>query len=178
MKKHVGYNVAIAVCGVLAVVFLVLLVLAILPPAKKLGIEVKDTVGVSSSGLDGGYVVQIAGSIVNLNEETVTADEVRILVSDGRNDKTVVLKDVKLSPRVPYDLLWDWKDTTPYDRVKEVTVVVDGTSESLSNNTQGLVLNLNTLLWGVLTVMDAIVLIYLAKQRYYLYQEDKMKQEN
>lgn len=178
MKKHIGYNVAIAVCGILAVVFLVLLVLAILPPVKTLGIEVKDTVGVSSSGLKDGYVVQIAGSLVNLNDEEVTADEVRILVSDGRNDKTVVFEDVKLSPRVPYDLLWEWEDTIAYDRVKELTVVVGEASESLSNNAAGLVFDLNTLLWSVLVIVDAIALIYLAKQRYYLHQEDKMKGEN
>ena len=179
MKKHIRYNVAIIVCAMLAVVFSVLAVIALLPEKTESGVEVKETIRVSSS-LDGdskGYRSQLRGVIVNKSDKTVKIDRLELVVSNGREEKQIVLRDITLTPRVVYDIQnadYEWEDTVAYDRILSVTVVSGSLREQIPNNTVGLQFDLAVLLWVVLTVIDAIVLVRVSKLRYYLAQEDRM----
>lgn len=182
MKQHIRYNAAIAVCAALAVLLIVLLITSVNPSCSSLGIEVKETIRVSSS-LDGdsdGYRSQLRGMIVNQNDERVTVEKLKIVVGNGKDEREITLTDIVLEPRVAYDLAsngCEWEDTAAYDRVLSVIVVCKDGTEQLANNTIGLAVNLTTLLWGVLTVIDGILLVFLAKQRYYLAQEARLKKE-
>ena len=182
MKRHIRYNVAILVSGALALLFAVLAVLALLPERTVTGVEIKETIRVSSS-LDGdseGYRSQLRGVIVNKSNERVKIDRLELVVSNGQDEKLVVLRDITLSPRLIYDMQeadCEWEDRVAYDRVLSVTVVSGEVREQISNNTVGLQFDLAALLWAVLTVIDVIFLVRFSKMRYYLAQEDRMKSE-
>ncbi|MBQ9784927.1 MAG: hypothetical protein IJW29_05460 [Clostridia bacterium] len=182
MKQHIKYNVAIIALGALALLFVVLALVAILPPRSVTGVSVKETIRVSSS-LDGdskGYRSQLRGVIVNKSNERVKIDRLELVVSNGKDEKQIVLRDIVLAPRVVYDLQNaenEWEDAVAYDRVLSVTVVSGGEREVISNNTVGLRFDLAALLWTVLAVIDGILLVRVSKTRYYLAQEDRMKAE-
>ncbi|MBQ9773629.1 MAG: hypothetical protein IJW30_03095 [Clostridia bacterium] len=180
MTRHIGHNLGIALCAILAILFAVLTVLSLLPPATTTGIEVKENIEVSSSASnDGRYLVQLRGRIINKNDVTRTVERLEIVIGNGKteSERTLVLKDIELDPRTEYDLsdnTEDWSMEEAYDRVLSVTVTDDDVTEQIENQTVGLHLNLTTLLWGVLLVIDGIVLWKLCVQRYYLAEEDRL----
>ena len=103
-----------------------------------------------------------------------------MLVGNGKDEKLIVLRDIEMSPRVIYDLQshenFEFESDAVYDRVISVTVVSGGERELLSNNTAGLTFRLITLFWGVLALVAGFLLVRFSKMRYYLAQEDRMKQ--
>ncbi len=182
MKQHLRYNVAIIICAVLALLFVTLTVVALVPSRSASGVEVKETIRVSSS-LDGdskGYRSQLRGVLINKTDARVKIDRLELVVGNGKEEKQIVLRNITLEPRVAYDLQaygYEWEDTVAYDRVLSVTAVCGETREQISNNTVALRFDPVALLWGVLALIDAILLVRFSKMRYYLAQEDRMKIE-
>lgn len=177
MKQRIGYNIGVIVLGALELFFAVMLILSLIPPVNSFGVEVRETLAVSSSVLDakkGRYVSQLSGSLINKGDKDLDLDAIRITVSNGAETKEILLEDVKLPSRLEQELFYEWEDTRMYDRVPRVEVIAGEHEEQLSNSTAGMVLDLNVLLWLMLCVVGGIFLTHVIKQRYYLAQEASM----
>ncbi len=177
MKQRIVYNIGIVALGALELFFAVMLIFSLVPPANSFGIEVRETLTVSSSVLDadkGRYVSQLSGILITTGDTDLDLDAIRVTVSNGAETKEILLKDVKLPSRLEQELFYEWEDTRMYDRVLYVEVNAGEKSELLSNSTAGMVFDLGVLLWLVLGVVDGIFLTHVIKQRYYLAQEISM----
>ncbi len=176
MKHHIGYNLAILFLGLAELACILLLVLSVLPAPGPFGLEVEEPLTVSSSQLeDGKSLVQLQGRIITRQgqakrDQTLYLDAIEILIGNGKDTKTVVLKEPSFAPRLAEEIFVETEESIPYDRVLSVTVVKNGERYALSNSVDS-IFKISTLISGFLAVVFALLLTHFIKQRYYLSQE-------
>ena len=180
IKKHIGYHVAILACIVLEIFFLIMLILSILPPTQKERIEVPTPLGVSTSAIhqDGGeYVLQLSGSLIYRGEGNLRIDRLLVTLGDGEIQEIIEVDGFVLHSKVEREVFFEWTGDTSFDRVHSVVAVQGEKRISLANTTSSIGLNFNVILYAVLGAAVILIGIYLGKQRYYLAQEDRMKEK-
>ena len=176
-KKHVAYNVAVILCAVLALVFLVMAIVAVFSLQSNEGIAVKEAFDVSSSPLDAenqNFVSQLSGYLINYEDEKAQVEKILIVVSNGRERYEVELDGMMLYPRLAEEIRHEWKTSFNFDRIHSVTVVVDGERQLLANNTIEWEFDPNILFYALLCAVSCFATVFVAKKRYYRYQEDQI----
>ena len=178
MKQHILYRTLTAVFALCALVFAVLGVIAMIPPAVDTGLAVKETVNVSSSLISTTTKitsVQIQGTLINESDKEITVNELKIKVSDGSTEREIVLEGFKLLPRVTHPILYKWEDTRYFNQVNAVIATVDGGEEQLSNLTASMPFDFGALIFFAVCAVLALFAVHFGKQCYYLVQEDEIK---
>ena len=175
LTRHVGYNVLLLLLGLGALALLVMGAVAAFGSEEP--VAVPETVTVSASPIDAKgerYELRLRGRLQNNTDRNILAEELWIVVASNEASETIVLKDVSLPSRTPYELLYTWESAVAFDRVTSVSVRYGGETYPLSNYTSGLSLNADLLFyWAVAAVLMAVG-VYFGKQRYYLAQQDRM----
>jgi hypothetical protein len=177
IKKHVGFNLLVLACGLLAVVFLVLSVVALFSVQHGEGIAVKEAFDVSTSALDTtnqNFVSQLDGYLINYEDEKTVVESITVVVGNGREREEVKLDGLTLYPRLAEEIRYEWKTSFDFDRVHSVTVVVEGERQVLANNTVEWEFDPNIILYAALCALACFGTVFTFKKRYYRYQEDLM----
>lgn len=179
--KHAWHNLALLLCGALAVFFLVLALVALFSFQKNEGIAVKEAFDVSSSPLDAtsqNFVTQLSGYLVNYEDKKADVEKIVIVVGDGRDREEITLEGLTLHPRLAEEIRHEWKTSFAFDRIHSVSVVVGGERQQLANNTADWEFDPNVILYAVLCAVSCFGTVFVAKKRYYRYQEDQMALQN
>ena len=174
-KKYIGHNVIVLLCGILALVFLALAVVAIFSIKGSEGIAVKEAFDVSAAPMDASgknFVAQLSGYLINYEDKKAEVDSILVVVGDGRERQEITLDKMTLYPRLAEEIAYEWKTSFAFDRVHSVKVIVDGQSQLLANNTAEWEFNPNILLYGLLCAIFCFGTVLAGKKRYYRYQED------
>ena len=178
-KKHIGYNLLMLLCGLLAVTFLVLTVIAMFSSPKKEGVAVKEAFVVSSAALDSTnqkFVSQLGGYLVNHEDVAADVESIIVVVGNGYERQEVELDPVKLYPRHAEEIRHEWRSTMAFDRVHSVMVVVDGQIQPLTNATATWEFNPGIAIYAVLCAISCFGAVFTFKKRYYRYQEELIAQ--
>ena len=177
IKKHVGYNIALLACALLAIFFLVMAIVAIASVRPNDGVAVKEAFDVSSSPLDPqnqNFVSQVSGYLINYGDQKAEVEKIILVVGNGRDRSEVELDGITLYPRLAEEIQGEWKTSFKFDRVHSVSVVMNGERQLLANSTAEWEFNPDILLYMVLCVLACLCTIFTAKKRYYCYQEDQL----
>ena len=177
IKKHIGYNAALILCALLAIFFLVMALVALFSTQTEGGIAIKESFDVSSSPLDAqnqNFVSQLSGKLINYENEKEEIEKILIVVGDGRERKEIEIDGTVLYPRLAEEVRHEWKTSFAFNRVHSVTVVVGGERQWLANSTAEWEFNPNILLYALLCAASSFGTVFIAKKRYYRYQEDTM----
>ena len=178
-KKHIGYNLLMLLCGLLALTFLVLTVIAMFSSPKKEGVAVKEAFVVSSAALDSAnqkFVSQLGGYLVNHEDVAADVESIIVVVGNGYERQEVELDPVKLYPRHAEEIRHEWRSTMAFDRVHSVMVVVDGQIQPLTNATATWEFNPGIAIYAVLCAISCFGAVFTFKKRYYRYQEELIAQ--
>ncbi len=176
MKKKIAYSAAAAFSALLALAFMILFVITLLPVGVD-GLRIEEPIRVSSSAIDAEgtrYLVQVRGSLINENDDPIKADAIVLRVRGENADKTVTLDGATLYTRLSHDLFYEWESDVPYDRVDAVHLTLDGKETRIENREES-VIGADTVVTLAVALVAAFLFIGFAKQRYYLYQEEQMK---
>lgn len=177
LTKHVGYNIAMLLCAVLSIFFLVLTIIALFSFQKNEGIAVKEVFDVSSSPLDStnqNFVIQLSGYLINYEDRAQKVEKILVVVGDGRERKEMELEGLTLYPRLAQEIRHEWKADFAFNRVHSVSVVQNGQQSMLANHTAEWEFNPNGILYAVLCAISCFGTVFVSKKRYYRYQEDQM----
>ena len=178
-KKHIGYNLLMLLCGLLALTFLVLTVIAMFSSPKKEGVAVKEAFVVSSAALDSTnqkFVSQLGGYLVNHEDVAADVESIIVVVGNGYERQEVELDPVKLYPRHAEEIRHEWRSTMAFDRVHSVMVVVDGQIQPLTNTTATWEFNPAIAIYAILCAISCFGTVFTFKKRYYRYQEELIAQ--
>ena len=174
-KKYIWHNLLVLLCGILALLFLVLTVVAAFSTQKNEEIAVKEAFDVSSAPLDADgkrFVSQLSGYLINYNDKKAEVESIIVVVGDGREREEIELDGMTLYPRLDEELRHEWQTGFAFDRVHSVAVVVDGEYQLLANSTAEWEFNPNIILYAVLCALACFGTVFAFKKRYYRYQED------
>lgn len=174
-KKYIWHNLLVLLCGILALLFLVLTVVAAFSTKKNEEIAVKEAFDVSSAPLDADgkrFVSQLSGYLINYNDKKAEVESIIVVVGDGREREEIELDGMTLYPRLDEELRHEWQTGFAFDRVHSVAVVVDGEYQLLANSTAEWEFNPNIILYAVLCALACFGTVFAFKKRYYRYQED------
>ncbi len=174
-KKYIVHNLLVLLCGILALLFLVLTVVAAFSTQKNEEIAVKEAFDVSSAPLDADgkrFVSQLSGYLINYNDKKAEVESIIVVVGDGREREEIELDGMTLYPRLDGELRHEWQTGFAFDRVHSVAVVVDGEYQLLANSTAEWEFNPNIILYAVLCALACFGTVFAFKKRYYRYQED------
>ena len=174
-KKYIGYNLLVLLCGILALTFLVLTVVSLFLTEGNEGIAVKEAFDVSSAPLDAdgkNFVSQLSGYLINYEDEKANVESITVVVGNGREREEIKLDGLTLYPRLAEEIRYEWKTSFDFDRIHSVTVVADGQSQLLANNTVEWEFNPNVILYALLCALACFGTVFTFKKRYYRYQED------
>ena len=177
MLKHIKQNLLILTMGLLILVLCLLLVLE-LKPANLSGLEISEIFTASSATInmeDKTYSGNVVGRIYNPTDSIITPESLTITVSneDGET-KVIEIEGTLIPPRTEWICSQNWEETVKYDRVLEVSVLVDGVSDQLPNRTSTVQAKGLVFLYGALLLMVVGIFVRSCKTRYYMYQEDQM----
>ncbi|MBQ7335967.1 MAG: hypothetical protein IJW92_05805 [Clostridia bacterium] len=175
---HIGTNLLILLFAVLEIALSVLLIISLVTSDDTLGFEVKEQITVSSALIQKGsqdYSCQLTGIVSNVGEIPLTVDALLVTVSDGKQETELVLPGFTMPARTKYELYKEWQDGYNYDRVTSVVMVCGDDEYAVANSTAGMGFNSEALIYVLLMLVDAAALLYFIKQRYYLAQQDTMK---
>ena len=176
-KRHIKYNVFVLLCGVLALIFLVLTVASLFGMKENQGVAVKEAFDVSSSPLDTtnqNFVSQLSGYLINYEDEKAIIESILVVVGNGRHREQIEIDGVTLYPRFSEEIRYEWKTGFDFDRVHSVTVIVNGQSQTLANSTAEWEFNPDILIYALLCAVSCFGVVFAFKKRYYRYQEDLM----
>ena len=176
-KRHIKYNVFVLLCGVLALIFLVLTVASLFGMKGNQGVAVKEAFDVSSSPLDTtnqNFVSQLSGYLINYEDEKAIIESILVVVGNGRHREQIEIDGVTLYPRLSEEIRYEWKTGFDFDRVHSVTVIVNGQSQTLANSTAEWEFNPDILIYALLCAVSCFGVVFAFKKRYYRYQEDLM----
>ena len=176
-KKHIGYNLLVLLCALVAVVFLAVSVVSLFSIGKSQGIAVKEAFRVSSSPLDTtnqNFVSQLSGYLINYEDEKTVVETITVVLGNGRERREIKLEGLTLYPRLAEEIRHEWKTDIDFDRVHSVSVTVDGESQLLANSTAEWEFNPNILVYALICAAACFATVFTFKKRYYRYQEDLM----
>ena len=177
-KRHIKYNVFVLLCGVLALIFLVLTVASLFGMKGNQGVAVKEAFDVSSSPLDTtnqNFVSQLSGYLINYEDEKAIVESILVVVGNGRHREQIEIDGLTLYPRLSEEIRYEWKTGFDFDRVHSVTVIVNGQSQTLANSTAEWEFNPDILIYALLCAVSCFGVVFAFKKRYYRYQEDLME---
>ena len=177
IKKHVGYNIALLACALLAIFFLVMAIVTVASIRPNDGIAVKEAFDISSSPLDASnqnFVSQVSGYLINYADQKAEVEKIILVVGNGRDRSEIELDGTVLYPRLPEEIRYEWKTNFNFDRVHSVSVVVDGNRQVLANSTAEWEFDPSILLYAALCALACFGTVLVAKKRYYRYQEDQL----
>ena len=180
-KKHIGHNLLVLLCGVLAMTFLVLTIVFLFSIGGNQGVAVKEAFDVSSSPLDTtnqNFVSQLSGYLINYEDKKAEVESIIIVVGNGRERDEIKLDGTTLYPRLAEEVRYEWKASFDFDRVHSVSVVMDGERQLLANNTADWEFNPNIILYALLCALGCFGAVFTFKKRYYIYQEDQIAARN
>jgi hypothetical protein len=181
IKKHIGYNIAILLCALLAILCLVLAVVALFSTQSNEGIAVKEAFDVSSSPLDAtnqSFVTQLSGYLINYEDEKTQVEKIIVVVGNGRDRQEIELDGMMLYPRLAEEIRHEWQTNFNFNRIHSLTVVVGGERQLLANNTVEWEFDPNIVFYALLCAIACFGTVFATKKRYYRYQEDKMALES
>ena len=174
-KKYIGHNVIVLLCGVLALVFFALAVVAIFSIKGNEGIAVKEAFDVSAAPMDASgnnFVAQLNGYLINYEDKKAEVESIIVVVGDGREREEITIDAMTLYPRLAEEIRYEWQTSFAFNRIHSVSVVVDGQRQLLANNTVEWEFNPNVILYAVLCARACFGTVFTFKKRYYRYQED------
>ena len=177
-KRHIKYNAFVLLCGVLALIFLVLTVVSLFGMKGNQGVSVKEAFDVSSSPLDTtnqNFVSQLSGYLINYEDEKAIVESILVVVGNGNHREQIEIDGVTLYPRLSEEIRYEWKTDFDFDRVHSVTVIVNGQSQTLANSTAEWEFNPEILIYALLCAVSCFGVVFTFKKRYYRYQEDLME---
>ena len=175
IAKHVGYNLLVLLCAVLAVVFLVMSIVALFSIEGNEGIMVKEAFDVSSAPLDAAnqsFVAQLNGYLINYEDQKTEVENVIVVIGNGRDRQELTLEGITLHPRLAEEIRYEWKTHLNFDRVHSVWVVVNGERQLLANSTAEWNFDPNILLYAALCALACFGTVFTFKKRYYRYEEE------
>lgn len=175
MSKKMRYNLAAALSLTVSLVFLLLFVITLLPVGVE-GVRIEEPVRVSSSAIDAEgtrYLVQIRGRLINENDREVHADAIPVQISGKAGGTRVTLEGCTLPVRLPTDIFYEWESETPYTYVDALYLTLDGKDVRIENIEES-VIGADTVLTLAVALIAAFLAMGFIKQRYYIYQEEKM----
>ena len=177
MKRTVLQTVKIAVFSLLALVFIVFSVLALLP--ERTAVEVRSAFTASSSVLsieDGTYQTVVSGKLRNTSSAPVMVDRVTVRLA-GLADPLVTDGPILLRPRTDTDVTFRLEDGRSYDAVSAVSVTEGGEEIALRNPAVS-----DAFAYAFLPILLALVFLALAVHavivRVYMAQEKRLSGEN
>ncbi len=176
-KKHMGYNAAVLLCAILALTFFVLTAISLFSMQNNGGVAVKEAFDVSSSPLDTtnqNFVTQLNGYLINYEDEKAQVEKILVVIGNGREREEIELDGLMLYPRLAEEIRYEWKTSFDFDRIHSVTVVVGGEHQRLANNTVEWEFDPDSVLYALLCGVLCFATVFVAKKRYYRYQEDLM----
>ena len=176
-KKHIGYNLLVLLCALVALAFLVVSVVSLFSVGKSQGIAVKEEFRVSSSPLDTtnqNFVSQLSGYLINYEDEKAVVETITVVVGNGRERREIKLEGLTLYPRLAEEIRHEWKTDFNFDRIHSVSVTVEGKSQVLANSTAEWEFNPNILIYALICAVACFATVFTFKKRYYRYQEDLM----
>ena len=176
-KKYIWHNLLVLLCGILALTFLVLTVVAVFSTQESEGIAVKEAFDVSAAPLDADgkqFVSQLSGYLINYEDKKAEVESIFVVVGDGRNRQEIELDGMTLHPRLAEEIRHEWKTSFAFDRVHSVAVVVDGQRQALANSTAEWEFNPDIIVYAILCALSCFGTIFAFKKRYYRYQEDQI----
>lgn len=176
-KKHIGYNLLVLLCALVALVFLAVSVVSLFSVGKSQGIAVKEEFRVSSSPLDTtnqNFVSQLSGYLINYEDEKAVVETITVVVGNGRERREIKLEGLTLYPRLAEEIRHEWKTDFNFDRIHSVSVTVEGESQVLANSTAEWEFNPNILIYALICAVACFATVFTFKKRYYRYQEDLM----
>ncbi len=174
-KKYIVHNLLVLLCGILALAFLVLTVVAVFSTQENQGIAVKEAFDVSAAPLDAdgkSYLSQLSGYLINYADKKAEIESIVIVIGDGRERAEIELDGITLHPRLAEEIRHEWQTGFAFDRVHSVAVVVDGERQLLANSTAEWEFNPSIILYAVLCALACFGTVFAFKKRYYRYQED------
>lgn len=175
MKKYL-YSGATLLCALVSLALVVLFVITLLPVGIE-GVRVGEEIRISASAIDadgGEYLLQVRGSLINETDAPVVLEGITLHLSDGEHKHTLTLDGVTLESRFPLYLTDSREDTVAYTYVDAVYVTVNGEEHRLENSAETVV-GVDTVVTLAAALVLALVAVGFGKQRYYIYQEEKMK---
>lgn len=180
MLKHMKQNLIILAIGLVSLALCLLLVLELIP-ANRSGLEVSEVAHVSSSLInkeEGTYSCAVMGRIYNPTDKTVSAEELKITVSNEDGElKEIVIRGQIIPPRTEWIYSENWEGMIAYDRLVSVFVTVDGETDQLPNRVSEVQAGGLAILYAALLLMMIGLLVRSCKVRYYMHQEDRMTEE-
>lgn len=176
-KKHIGYNLLVLLCALVALAFLAVSVVSLFSIGKSQGVAVKEEFRVSSSPLDTtnqNFVSQLSGYLINYEDEKAVVETITVVVGNGRERREIKLEGLTLYPRLAEEIRHEWKTDFNFDRIHSVSVTVEGESQVLANSTAEWEFNPNILIYALICAVACFATVFTFKKRYYRYQEDFM----
>lgn len=173
--KHVGYNILVLLCAVLALVFLVMSIVALFSIEGNEGVVVKEAFDVSAAPLDAenqNFVAQLSGYLINYEDEKAEVESIIVVVGNGRDRQEITLEGITLHPRLSEEIRHEWRTQSSLDRVHSVSVVIDGERRLIANSTVEWSFDPNILLYAALCALACLGTVFTFKKRYYRYEED------
>lgn len=177
-RLHLGQNLLIAGLTLLALLFALLSVLAVLP--AETDVEIREAIHVSSSPLSADessvYLVSVTGTLRNTTSREITVERLTVPVENGsfvgKQTKELVREGIVIPPFGQISLSVTGEGLADYRYVGEVTAVWDGEEHFLRNPAEKELSS--AILPVLLTVISVFFLIRACKVRYYMAQEDGM----
>ncbi len=176
--RKITCNIWLGVFALLLLACIVLTVITLLPSGIG-GFSVKQPLTVSVSQKDATgevYLGQIRGVLFNENEKDLKLEALYVEVENAGVRERVVIDGVTVHAHRTYDVLYEWETRTPHTAVNSVIAVVDGEEIRISNLAPALI-DSDTLVCLLGVLVFGLLGTFFVKQRYYIYQEDKMKKE-
>ena len=181
-KENLLMNLRIVLWGLATLLFVVLTVLELIPN-KSSGITVKEPIRISSASLSPfeaeqkDYTCLLTGILLNESNAAVAVESVRVVIGDGKQEKTLELEGFTLPARSTHEISVSFEDTVDYDRVKTVVLTADGTEDILPNQTKsGFSVSGVMILYFAGLILSGWFLYDTCKKRYYLWQEMQIKE--
>jgi len=136
MKKlHLVFAI-LSLC--LSILFVVLCICTFLPTDTSF-LTVKEVFAVSpaNNDYDGtNYTMYLTGVVLNTSDSDFTPEQLKIVVTNGKTEKAILLNNVTMYARLKWELNQTFDDTVSYHRVKSVSFLQDGKWIEIENATE------------------------------------------
>ena len=174
----------LAVFGLLSLLFAVLTVLELIPNPES-GVEIKETVRISSASLspfdaaEKEYTCLLTGVFSNDTDADIRVDSLRVIVGDGKSEKALELSGFTIPKRASHEISHSFEDVVGYDRVSSVSVTVGGEEDELLNRVGDQTAVSAVLLFYLIGVVASVLaLVDSCKRCVYLRQELRARSQN
>ena len=176
-RKKLAGCVRIGIGAALAILFLVLCVLEMIP-SEASGLATKEVFRVSSASLtpadaqEKHYTCLLMGCVDNPTDAEIRVEGLRVTVEGEGVEKVLELEGFVLPARTSREVSYSFEDTVCYDDVKALDALVGGETERISNRVGGALSIGGGLIVSLIgLVVSALFLVDSCKRFGYLKQE-------